>query len=53
MKFSEMPSVTNHFPQSKLGSPGKLEPDRPDDSSSCTESQEEALSSPESASCNR
>lgn len=52
MKFSEMPSVTNHFPQSKLGSPGKLEPDRPDDSSSCTESQEEALSSPESASCN-
>ncbi|KAF6313383.1 RAD18 E3 ubiquitin protein ligase [Rhinolophus ferrumequinum] len=53
MKFSEMPSVTNHFPQSKQGSPGKLEPDRPDDSSSCTESQEEALSSPESASCNR
>ncbi|KAF6313381.1 RAD18 E3 ubiquitin protein ligase [Rhinolophus ferrumequinum] len=52
MKFSEMPSVTNHFPQSKQGSPGKLEPDRPDDSSSCTESQEEALSSPESASCN-
>lgn len=51
MKFSDMPSVTNHFPQSKLGSPGKLEPDRPDDSSSCTESQEEARSSPESGSC--
>lgn len=51
MKFSAMPSVTNHFPQLKLGTPGKLEPDRPDDSSSCTESQEEALSSPESGSC--
>ncbi|KAM5231642.1 E3 ubiquitin-protein ligase RAD18 isoform 5-T5 [Hipposideros larvatus] len=51
MKFSAMPSVTNHFPQSKQGIPGKLEPDRPDDSSSCAESQEEALSSPESGSC--
>ncbi|XP_028335668.1 E3 ubiquitin-protein ligase RAD18 isoform X5 [Physeter macrocephalus] len=53
MKFSDMPSVTNHFLQSKLDSPGKLEPDRPDDSSSCTDIQEEALSSPESDSCNR
>nr|XP_030696529.1 E3 ubiquitin-protein ligase RAD18 isoform X4 [Globicephala melas] len=53
MKFSDIPSVTNHFPQSKLDSPGKLEPDRPDDSSSCTDIQEEALSSPESESCNR
>ncbi|KAM5231639.1 E3 ubiquitin-protein ligase RAD18 isoform 2-T2 [Hipposideros larvatus] len=53
MKFSAMPSVTNHFPQSKQGIPGKLEPDRPDDSSSCAESQEEALSSPESGSCIR
>ncbi|XP_060163504.1 E3 ubiquitin-protein ligase RAD18 isoform X2 [Globicephala melas] len=52
MKFSDIPSVTNHFPQSKLDSPGKLEPDRPDDSSSCTDIQEEALSSPESESCN-
>ncbi|KAM9074572.1 E3 ubiquitin-protein ligase RAD18 isoform 1-T2 [Megaptera novaeangliae] len=52
MKFSDMPSVTNHFPQSKLDSPGKLEPDRPDDSSSCTDIQEVALSSPESDSCN-
>ncbi|XP_058933725.1 E3 ubiquitin-protein ligase RAD18 isoform X1 [Kogia breviceps] len=52
MKFPDMPSVTNHFPQSKLDSPGKLEPDRPDDSSSCTDIQEEALSSPESDSCN-
>ncbi|XP_029099925.1 E3 ubiquitin-protein ligase RAD18 isoform X2 [Monodon monoceros] len=52
MKFSGIPSVTNHFPQSKLDSPGKLEPDRPDDSSSCTDIQEEALSSPESDSCN-
>ncbi|XP_007463777.1 PREDICTED: E3 ubiquitin-protein ligase RAD18 isoform X2 [Lipotes vexillifer] len=52
MKFSDIPSVTNHFPQSKLDSPGKLEPDRPDDSSSCTDIQEEALSSPESDSCN-
>ncbi|XP_057411428.1 E3 ubiquitin-protein ligase RAD18 isoform X3 [Balaenoptera acutorostrata] len=52
MKFSDMSSVTNHFPQSKLDSPGKLEPDRPDDSSSCTDIQEVALSSPESDSCN-
>lgn len=53
MKFSDKPSVTNHFPQSKLGSPGKLETDRPDDSSSCTDGQEEAVSSTESSSCNR
>ncbi|XP_059966933.1 E3 ubiquitin-protein ligase RAD18 isoform X5 [Mesoplodon densirostris] len=52
MKFSDMPSVTNHVPQSKLDSPGKLEPDRPDDSSICTDIQEEAPSSPESDSCN-
>ncbi|XP_057562281.1 E3 ubiquitin-protein ligase RAD18 isoform X2 [Hippopotamus amphibius kiboko] len=52
MKFSDMPSVANHFPQSKLDFPRKLEPDGPDDSSSCTDIQEEALSSPESDSCN-
>ncbi|ELK07847.1 E3 ubiquitin-protein ligase RAD18 [Pteropus alecto] len=51
MKFSDMSLVTNHFPQSKVDSPGKLEPDRPDDSSSCTDIQE-TLSSPESDSCN-
>ncbi|XP_032146439.1 E3 ubiquitin-protein ligase RAD18 isoform X3 [Sapajus apella] len=47
-----MTSVTNHFSQSKLDSPEKLEPDREEDSSSCTDIQE-ALSSPESDSCNR
>ncbi|XP_054450948.1 E3 ubiquitin-protein ligase RAD18 [Pteronotus mesoamericanus] len=52
MKFSDMPSVINHFSQSKLDSPGKFEPDMPDDSSSCTDIQEEALSSSESDSCN-
>nr|XP_012326482.1 E3 ubiquitin-protein ligase RAD18 isoform X4 [Aotus nancymaae] len=46
-----MTSVTNHFSQSKLDSPEKLEPDREEDSSSCTDIQE-ALSSPESDSCN-
>ncbi|XP_037378015.1 E3 ubiquitin-protein ligase RAD18 isoform X2 [Talpa occidentalis] len=51
MKFSGTPSVTNRCPQSKLDSPGKLEPDGADDSSSCTDIQEEALSSPESESC--
>uniref|UniRef100_A0A8C6FZW3 E3 ubiquitin-protein ligase RAD18 n=1 Tax=Moschus moschiferus TaxID=68415 RepID=A0A8C6FZW3_MOSMO len=39
--------VTNHFPQSKLDSPEKLEPDRQDNSSSCTDIQEEALFSSE------
>uniref|UniRef100_A0A8I3XCH4 RING-type E3 ubiquitin transferase n=1 Tax=Callithrix jacchus TaxID=9483 RepID=A0A8I3XCH4_CALJA len=46
-----MTSVTNHFSQSKLDSPEILEPDREEDSSSCTDIQE-ALSSPESDSCN-
>ncbi|XP_012326482.2 E3 ubiquitin-protein ligase RAD18 isoform X4 [Aotus nancymaae] len=46
-----MTSVTNHFSQSKLDSPEKLEPDREEDSSSCTDIQE-VLSSPESDSCN-
>uniref|UniRef100_A0A2K6SWK7 SAP domain-containing protein n=1 Tax=Saimiri boliviensis boliviensis TaxID=39432 RepID=A0A2K6SWK7_SAIBB len=46
-----MTSVTNNFSQSKLDSPEKLEPDREEDSSSCTDIQE-ALSSPESDSCN-
>lgn len=53
MKLSDMPLVTKHLPQSKLESPGKLEPDTPDDSSSGTDIQEEALSSPESDSCKR
>ncbi|XP_055270350.1 E3 ubiquitin-protein ligase RAD18 isoform X1 [Moschus berezovskii] len=48
MKLSDTPSiVTNHFPQSKLDSPEKLEPDRQDNSSSCTDIQEEALFSSE------
>ena len=53
MKLSDTPLVTKHLPQLMLDSPGKLEPDRPDDSSSCTDFQEEALSSSESDSCNR
>ncbi|XP_012587545.1 PREDICTED: E3 ubiquitin-protein ligase RAD18 [Condylura cristata] len=52
MKFSGTPSVTSCCPQSKLDSPGKVGPERPDDSSSCTDVQEDALSSPESESCN-
>ncbi|XP_053785550.1 E3 ubiquitin-protein ligase RAD18 isoform X2 [Desmodus rotundus] len=54
MKFSEMPSVVNHFSQSKLDSPGTGEPGTPDDCSSCTDIQEDALSSSESESdsCN-
>ncbi|XP_036911597.1 E3 ubiquitin-protein ligase RAD18 isoform X1 [Sturnira hondurensis] len=52
MKFSEMPLVINHFSQSKLDSPGTLEPDTPDDCSSCTDIQEDDLSSSESDSCN-
>ncbi|XP_015990344.1 E3 ubiquitin-protein ligase RAD18 isoform X3 [Rousettus aegyptiacus] len=51
MKFSDMSLVRNYFPQSKVGSPRKLEADKPDDSSSCTDIQE-TLSSPESDSCN-
>ncbi|KAF6100799.1 RAD18 E3 ubiquitin protein ligase [Phyllostomus discolor] len=51
-KFSEMPLVINHFSQSKLDSPGTLEPDTPDDCSSCTDIQEDHLSSSESDSCN-
>ncbi|XP_040484462.1 E3 ubiquitin-protein ligase RAD18 isoform X2 [Ursus maritimus] len=52
MKYSDTPPVTNHFSQSKLESPGRMEPDRTDDSSSCTDIQEEALSSSESDSFN-
>ncbi|XP_039087207.1 E3 ubiquitin-protein ligase RAD18 [Hyaena hyaena] len=52
MKFSAILPITNHFPQSKLESPGRMEPDRPDDSSSCTDIQEEALSSSDSDSFN-
>ncbi|KAB0365631.1 hypothetical protein FD754_009787, partial [Muntiacus muntjak] len=48
LKFSDTPSVvTNHFPQSKLDSPGKLEPDRQDHSSRCTDIEEEVLFSSE------
>lgn len=53
MKFSDILPIANHFPQSKLESPGRMEPDRPDDSSSCTDIQEEALSSSDSDSFNR
>ncbi|XP_004442255.1 PREDICTED: E3 ubiquitin-protein ligase RAD18 [Ceratotherium simum simum] len=52
MEFSDIPLVTNHFPQSKPDSPGKSEPDRTDDSSSCTDIQIESFSSPESDSWN-
>uniref|UniRef100_A0A8C6QZU4 E3 ubiquitin-protein ligase RAD18 n=2 Tax=Nannospalax galili TaxID=1026970 RepID=A0A8C6QZU4_NANGA len=48
MKFSHMTSVTSYFPQSKLDSPVQSEPERPDDSSSCTD----ILFSSESDSCN-
>ncbi|XP_076972792.1 E3 ubiquitin-protein ligase RAD18 [Tamandua tetradactyla] len=52
IKFSNMTLAANHFPQSKLDSPGKSEPDKADDSSSsCTDIQEETLSPPESDSC--
>ena len=54
MKFSDTPSVvTNHFPQSKLDSPGKLEPDRQDHSSKCTDIEEEVLFSSETDSFKR
>lgn len=49
VSFSDTVSVTNHFPQSKLHSPGLSEPERPDDSSSCTD----ILLSSDSDSCNR
>ncbi|XP_076796330.1 E3 ubiquitin-protein ligase RAD18 isoform X3 [Arvicanthis niloticus] len=48
MSFPDNVSVTNHFPQSKLDSPGPSEPEKPDDSSSCTD----ILLSSESDSCN-
>ncbi|XP_031238702.1 E3 ubiquitin-protein ligase RAD18 isoform X5 [Mastomys coucha] len=48
VSFSDTVSVTNLFPQSKLDSPGPSEPERPDDSSSCTD----VLLSSESDSCN-
>lgn len=48
VSFSDTVSVTNHFPQSKVDSPGLSEPERPDDSSSCTD----ILLSSESDSCN-
>lgn len=53
MNFSDTLPITDHFPQTKLESPGRMEPDRPDDSSSCTDIQEETLSSSESDSFNR
>ncbi|KAF3828949.1 hypothetical protein GH733_003213 [Mirounga leonina] len=53
MKFSDTSPITNHFSQSKLESPGRMESDRPDDSSSCTDIQEEACSSSDSDSFNR
>ncbi|XP_044109038.1 E3 ubiquitin-protein ligase RAD18 isoform X1 [Neovison vison] len=51
-KFSDTSLITNHFSQSKLESPRRMEADRPDDSSSCTDIQEDALSSSESDSFN-
>ncbi|KAH0508708.1 E3 ubiquitin-protein ligase RAD18 [Microtus ochrogaster] len=48
VNFSDTVSVTHHFPQSKLDSPVQPEPERPDDSSSCTD----ILLSSESDSCN-
>ncbi|GAB1291138.1 E3 ubiquitin-protein ligase RAD18 [Apodemus speciosus] len=49
VSFSDTVSVTDRFPQTKLDSPGPSEPERPDDSSSCTD----ILLSSESDSCNR
>ncbi|EDK99429.1 E3 ubiquitin-protein ligase RAD18 isoform 2 [Mus musculus] len=49
VSFSDTVSVTNHFPQPQLDSPGPSEPERPDDSSSCTD----ILFSSDSDSCNR
>ncbi|KAL6036610.1 hypothetical protein STEG23_033348, partial [Scotinomys teguina] len=48
MNFLDTVSVTNHFPRSELDSPGQSEPERPDDSSSCTD----ILLSSDSGSCN-
>ncbi|XP_069907330.1 E3 ubiquitin-protein ligase RAD18 isoform X2 [Oryctolagus cuniculus] len=53
MKFSAMTSVTNHFTHSKLGSPGKLAPERPADASHYSDVQEATILSSESGSCNR
>ncbi|XP_013364562.1 PREDICTED: E3 ubiquitin-protein ligase RAD18 isoform X2 [Chinchilla lanigera] len=53
MKFSDVPSVADHFHPSQLGYPGKSEAERADDSSSCTDIQEVTLFSSESDSCNR
>ncbi|XP_008271804.2 E3 ubiquitin-protein ligase RAD18 isoform X7 [Oryctolagus cuniculus] len=52
MKFSAMTSVTNHFTHSKLGSPGKLAPERPADASHYSDVQEATILSSESGSCN-
>ncbi|KAL1777867.1 E3 ubiquitin-protein ligase RAD18 isoform X1 [Sigmodon hispidus] len=48
MSLPDTIEVTNHFPQSKLDSAGQSEPERPDDSSSCTD----ILLSSESDACN-
>nr|XP_042129711.1 E3 ubiquitin-protein ligase RAD18 isoform X4 [Peromyscus maniculatus bairdii]XP_042129712.1 E3 ubiquitin-protein ligase RAD18 isoform X4 [Peromyscus maniculatus bairdii] len=48
MNFSDTVSVTNHSPQSAPDSPGQSEPERREDSSSCTD----ILLSSESDSCN-
>nr|XP_021492154.1 E3 ubiquitin-protein ligase RAD18 isoform X1 [Meriones unguiculatus] len=48
VSFSDTVSITKPIPQSKLDSPGQSEPERPDDSSSCTD----ILLSSESDSCN-
>ncbi|XP_075406500.1 E3 ubiquitin-protein ligase RAD18 isoform X2 [Tenrec ecaudatus] len=53
MQLPSMPLVTNHFPLSELGCPGKLELDRSEDSSSSTDIPEEASSPLQSDSCNR
>ncbi|XP_007944037.1 E3 ubiquitin-protein ligase RAD18 [Orycteropus afer afer] len=52
MKLLDMTSVTNHVPQSEPDCPRNLEPYRADDSSSCTDIQEDASSLVESDSCN-
>ncbi|XP_073900405.1 E3 ubiquitin-protein ligase RAD18 isoform X2 [Castor canadensis] len=52
MEFSGMTLVTSHFLQSQVGSPGQLEPEGLDDTSSCTDIQEADLLSSASDSCN-
>lgn len=52
MKFSAMTSVTNHCTHSKRGSPEKLAPERPADSSHCSDVQEATVLSSDSGSCN-